>query len=137
MMLDQLITPMWSWSPRMATAPSWPVFDVAHTDDAVVITADVPGLGDDDVDVTLAGRTLTIEGRSERRGYLRTFRREFTLADGFDVDRLEASLERGVLSVYVPKLETAKPRKIQIGSTGIFDKVKTFLTGGKDESEKS
>lgn len=131
--VDRTISPMWSWSPR--PAGTWPLFDVSHTDEAVVITADVPGLGDDDVSVSIAGRTLTIDGKAERRGYARTFQRQFTLTEGLDVDRIEAQLERGVLTVLVPKAPQAKPRRIKLGA-GVIDKVKGLLgaRGGDGET---
>lgn len=122
--LDRALTPTWSWSPR--PAGTWPQYDVSHTDDAVIITADVPGLGDDDVTVTVAGRTLTIEGVTSRRGYAHTFQRQFTLAEGLDAERIEAQLERGVLTVLVPKSEQAKPRRVKLAS-GVIDKVKGLL----------
>ena len=122
--LERTLTPMWTWSPRPAA--TWPVFDVAHTDDAIVITADVPGLGDDDVNVNVTGRVLTIEGKTSRRGYESAFQRQFTLADGLDLENIEAQLDRGVLTVLVPKTPKAKPRQIKLGG-GVIDKVKGLL----------
>lgn len=133
--LERTLTPMWSWTPRPAAR--WPVFDVAHTDDAIVITADVPGLGDDDVNVHVAGRLLTIEGKTSRRGYEGAFQRQFTLAEGLD-DHIEAQLERGVLTVLVPKTPRARPRQIKLGS-GVVDKVKGLLglEAGRSEDKTS
>lgn len=134
--LERTLTPMWSWTPRPAAR--WPVFDVAHTDDAIVITADVPGLGDDDVNVHVAGRLLTIEGKTSRRGYEGAFQRQFTLAEGLDLDHIEAQLERGVLTVLVPKTPRARPRQIKLGS-GVVDKVKGLLglEAGRSEDKTS
>jgi HSP20 family molecular chaperone IbpA len=122
--LERTLTPTWTWTPPPAT--QWPVFDVAHGDDAIVITADVPGVGDDDVNVSVAGRVLTIEGKTARRGYERAFQKQFTLADGLEIDHIEAQLERGVLTVLVPKTPKAKPRQIKLGG-GVVDKVKGLL----------
>lgn len=122
--IERTLTPMWTWTPPPAAR--WPVFDVAHGDDAIVITADVPGLGDDDVDVTVAGRVLTIEGRTSRRGYAGAFQKQFTLAEGLDLDNVAAQLDRGVLTVLVPKTAQAKPRQIKLGG-GVVDKVKGLL----------
>lgn len=122
--LERTLTPMWTWTPRPAA--QWPVFDVTHTDDAIVITADVPGLGDDDVNVHVAGRVLTIEGKTSRRGYAGVFQRQFTLAEGLETDHIEAQLDRGVLTVLVPKTPKAKPRQIKLGG-GVVDKVKGLL----------
>jgi HSP20 family protein len=133
--LDRSITPMWSWSPSRGA--TWPVFDVQHTDDAVVISADVPGLAEQDLEITLAGRSLTIQGKAQRRGYDGAFSRTFELAEGFDHEKLEASLERGVLTVYLPKSASARPRRIAIGQGGVFDKVKALLGRGRDGQESS
>lgn len=119
--IERTLTPTWTWSPRPAA--TWPVFDVTHGDDAIVITADVPGLGDEDVNVNVAGRLLTIEGKTSRRGYEGAFQRQFTLADGLDLENIEAQLDRGVLTVLVPKTPKAKPRQIKLGG-GVIDKVK-------------
>jgi HSP20 family molecular chaperone IbpA len=131
--LDRSITPMWTWSPRRAA--TWPEFDVQHTEDAVVITADVPGLAEQDLAVTLTGRSLTIEGKAQRRGYEGAFSRTFELAEGLDHDKLEASLERGVLTIYLPKSEAARPRRVAIGSGGVLDKVKALIGRGRDGQE--
>lgn len=122
--LDRALTPFWTWTPRPAA--SWPVFDVTHGDEAIVITADVPGLGDDDVNVTVAGRVLTIEGKTSRRGYAGAFQRQFTLAEGLDLDGIKAQLDRGVLTVLVPKTPKAQPRRIKLGA-GVVDKVKELI----------
>jgi HSP20 family molecular chaperone IbpA len=122
--LERTLTPAWTWTPPPDA--TWPVFDVAHGDDAIVVTADVPGLGDEDVNVSVTGRILTIEGKTSRRGYERAFQKQFTLAEGLDLDHIEAQLERGVLTVLVPKTPKAKPRQIKLGG-GVVDKVKGLL----------
>lgn len=121
---DSVLTPRWTWTPRPAA--TWPVFDVSHGDDAIVITADVPGLGDEDVSVSVTGRVLTIEGKTSRRGYESAFQRQFTLAEGLDLEHIEAQLDRGVLTVLVPKTPKAKPRQVKLGG-GVVDKVKGLL----------
>jgi HSP20 family molecular chaperone IbpA len=125
-MLDLMLREMGGMAALSSVIAGGVYFHVSHNDDAVVITADVPGLGEDDVNVHVAGQILTIEGKSSRHGYERAFRKEFTLADGLDVDRIEAQLERGVLTVLVPKTPKAKPRQIKLGG-GVVDKVKGLL----------
>ncbi len=134
--LERTLTPAWTWTPRPVA--QWPLFDVTHTDDAIVITADVPGLADDDVNVHVAGRVLTIEGKTSRRGYSDAFQRQFTLAEGLDTDHVEAQLDRGVLTVLVPKTPKAKPRQIKLGG-GVVDKVKGLLglEAGRAEDKAS
>ncbi len=105
-----------------------PAIDVRASEHEVTFVCDVPGVKEGDIEVTLDNHVLTIQGRrtyerksNERmlvgRGY-GAFRRSFTLPDGLDQEKLEASLEDGVLTLRIPKLPTAKPRKISIVSGG-------------------
>ncbi len=117
-------------APRSATGPvarRWsPALDVIERDEQYVLRADVPGVREEDISVELDGSVLTISGRREaehdeqRAGYHRVervageFSRSLTLPEGIDADRIEASYDRGVLEVRVPKPEQAKPRKVEI-----------------------
>ena len=103
-----------------------PAFDVKETKDAYVFKADVPGIQEKDLEVTMTGNRLTVSGKrdaekeekSERyyayeRNY-GSFTRSFTLPDGADVDNLRASLEHGVLAINVPKKPEIQPKKIAV-----------------------
>lgn len=119
-----------SWPGRFLPAPFEgglsPVFAVKERSDAYLIEADLPGVKDADVDISLSGNRLTVSGkRDESRreegetyyGYERqygSFARSFTLPDGIDHDRISAELDSGVLTVSLPKKESSKPRKITI-----------------------
>jgi len=105
-----------------------PAFDVRETKDAYVFSADLPGLSEDSVDLTLTGNRLTISGRREEerkeesdrvhvyeRSY-GSFSRSFALPDGVDSDNIDAHFEKGVLKVTVPKRPEVKPRRISIGN---------------------
>jgi len=109
--------------------PNRPVFvppsDIYETHDSIVVLAEMPGVASDGVDITLERRMLTIRGRSagsEPGGYQRVyneyvdgdFERVFTLSDNIDRDRIEATLQDGILQVTLPKAETAKPRRIEL-----------------------
>lgn len=103
-----------------------PPVDVRETDEALTLTAEVPGLGKDDVNVTVENNVLTINGErrfekdAEKEGYHRieraygTFTRSFTLPANVESDKAKASFENGVLTISLPKAEEAKPRKIAI-----------------------
>src|SRR3954454_622398 len=100
--------------------------DLVETTDRFVLRADLPGLSESDVNIEVEDRVLTISGerKSEhettKEGYHRverafgTFSRSLTLPEGIDAESVEASFDRGVLEVRIPKPEQPKPRKISI-----------------------
>lgn len=102
--------------------------DVCETEQAFVVKAALPGIKPDDVQITVHGDTLTIRGESkaeeEKKGehwHLRerrlgTFQRSVSLATPVDSDKAEAQFEHGVLTLTLPKAESAKPRQIRIGA---------------------
>jgi HSP20 family protein len=113
----------------------WPTFDVDDGEDATLLTADLPGMRDEDIDVSVAGSVLTVRGerkptqRSPRRPY-GPFERQFRLADGYDLDAISAHLADGVLTIHLPKTEKAKPRRIKLSAPQrMIDKVKGLLAG--------
>ena len=107
-----------------------PAMDLVETDDHFVLRADLPGLTEDDVSIELEDNVLTISGerKSEhedrKEGYYRVeraygaFHRQLTLPEGIDPDAVQASFDKGVLEVRIPKPEERKPRKVQIKAGG-------------------
>lgn len=103
-----------------------PAFDVKETKDAYLFKADLPGIQEKDLEVTMTGNRLNISGKREQEkeekadryySYERSygsFTRSFTLPEGADVDNLRAVLEQGVLSVTVPKKPEVQPKKIAV-----------------------
>ncbi len=103
-----------------------PAFDLKETRDAYLLKADLPGVREEDVDVSVTGNRLTVRGQreSERREegdtqyiYERShgaFTRSFTLPEGVDADRVEADLDDGVLTVRLPKRPEVQPRKVSL-----------------------
>ncbi|MEW5424064.1 Hsp20/alpha crystallin family protein [Amorphus sp. 3PC139-8] len=102
-----------------------PDTDIYETEDHVVLVADMPGVAPADVDVNLERRVLTIRGHVHRQahdGYRRVhaeygegdYERVFTLSEEIDRDRIEASHKNGVLTLKMPKAESAKTRKITV-----------------------
>ena len=109
--------------------PDRPVFvppaDIYEARDNIVVLAEMPGVAPDGIDITLERRVLTIRGRNAGQGhtgYQRVYNeyadgdyeRVFTLSENIDRDRIEATLNDGVLHLVLPKAETAKPRKIEL-----------------------
>jgi HSP20 family protein len=107
-----------------------PAMDLVETDDQFVLRADLPGLGEDDVDIEVKDNVLTISGerRSEHEqrgeGYHRVersfgrFSRSLDLPKGTDPAAVSAEFDRGVLEVRIPKPEERQPTRIEIGAKG-------------------
>ena len=107
-----------------------PAVDVAERDDAYEITAELPGMDEKDIDLTVAEGMLTIKGEkteekeekkkdyyvSERR--YGSFQRSFRLPDGVDPDKIEAAFNKGVLTITLPKTPEAQKAKKKIAVKG-------------------
>jgi HSP20 family protein len=107
-----------------------PAMDLVEADDNFVLRADLPGLSEGDVNIELEDNVLTISGQrtaeheERKEGYHRierasgAFSRSLTLPEGVDPERVQASFDRGVLEVRIPKPEQRKPRKVTISAGG-------------------
>jgi len=107
-----------------------PVVDVAETDKDYRVTAELPGMDEKDIEVTLSGDTLTIKGEKKEekeethKGYRLSerrfgmFHRAFSLPPGVEADKIAAEFSKGVLTVTLPKTALAKkePKKIAVKS---------------------
>lgn len=103
-----------------------PAVDVEEHEGEYVVTADMPGLAQKDISVTVEDSMLTLSGertleRTERNGggrrYERVsgrFLRSFTLPTGVDGNRVKAAYKDGVLTLTCPKQEEAKPKQIAV-----------------------
>ena len=103
-----------------------PRFDAVETEGAYILTADVPGVSESDLDVSIMDNRLTVSGArvseeshnednwhlSERR--FGSFSRTFVLPKEADAETVSADLENGVLTLTVNKREQAVPRKIAL-----------------------
>lgn len=107
-----------------------PAMDLAEHEDHFELTADLPGIEPDDVEIEVEDRVLTVRGerkheqREEKAGMLRVeratgaFHRALTLPEGVNADEVSASFDKGVLTVRIPKPEERKPHRVQISSAG-------------------
>jgi HSP20 family protein len=109
-----------------------PATDIVETSDELTLTAELPGIDQKDIDVSVEGGVLSLRGeKSEERKegedgkkvylYERTygsFQRSFTLPSTVDDSMITAEFEKGVLKVHMPKTAEAKPkgRKVEINS---------------------
>ena len=85
-----------------------------ETDDSgVTLTMEVPGYNNNLIDVTVEGKTLVVEGKSNS-GNLDGFKEKFSLGDKFDGVDVEATIVDGILTVSVPYVESVKPRKVKV-----------------------
>ena len=115
------VEPFWR---RELTWAATPAVDIVEKDNEYEITAELPGMDENNVDVKVANGMLTIKGEkteekeektkdsylSERR--YGSFQRQFSVPDGVNVDRIEATFKNGVLTVILPKApEAQKPEK--------------------------
>jgi HSP20 family molecular chaperone IbpA len=115
-------------APAEQTVPG-PVFtpavDILETDKDITVLADMPGVGPSDLNIDLNDNVLTLSGEvpsPEGAGeteLLREYRtgkyfRQFTLSEVIDQGKIEANLNDGVLRLTLPKVEAAKPRKIEV-----------------------
>lgn len=107
----------------------WPAFEVKETGDTYLFKADVPGVKEADIEVTVTGNRLNISGTRNEEKEERTetyyscerqygsFNRAFTLPDGADLEHVHAGLQAGVLTVAIPKKANVQPKKIQVKAT--------------------
>ena len=104
-----------------------PAMDLVESGDHFVLRADLPGMGEDDVNIEFEDGTLTVSGERKaehedsNEGFHRversfgSFSRSLTLPQGIDPEAVTANFDRGVLEIRIPKPEQRKPRKIAIG----------------------
>lgn len=119
-----------------------PQFEVKETRDAYVFKADLPGVKEDDLDISLTGNRLTISGKREAEkedesdrfyAYERSygsFSRSFTLPEGCDTENVNADLNNGVLSVMLPKKAEVQPKRISVNRGG------SQMSGRSDQKAK-
>jgi HSP20 family protein len=108
-----------------------PDFEIKETMDGFVFKADVPGVKEKDIEITMTGNRLTISGRREADSEENTdiyyarecsyggFTRAFTLPEGTDdeISHIRAELNQGVLVLLLPKTPEQQPRRIEVKVT--------------------
>jgi HSP20 family protein len=98
--------------------------DAYVTDEELVVTASVPGIDPEDVDITIEGDTLTIKGALKtppdnvdhilQERPCGKFQRTLRLNIPVQADKAEATFERGILTLVIPKQEEVKPKTITV-----------------------
>jgi len=106
---------------------SWlPAVDVHENENEITLRAELPGMKEDDIELTIDRGRLTVQGekrleKEDTDGEYRrieasygSFYRSFPLPDTVDPDNINARFEHGVLHVTLPKVEAAKPKRISL-----------------------
>jgi HSP20 family protein len=118
------------WWPESSFSFSVPAVDVTEDDKAYKVTAELPGLEEKNIEVTVMGDMLTLKGEKryekDEEGKNRhmseraygSFQRSFALPSGVDRDKIAANLEKGVLTITLPKTAEAREqqKKIEVKS---------------------
>ena len=103
-----------------------PPADITETDDRVTVRAELPGIEEKDIDISISGNVLTIRGEKKRLKevkdgdhylgdrYYGSFHRIFQLPADIAQEKAEATFNKGVLRIIVPKVEESKSKKIEI-----------------------
>lgn len=110
-------------------APSGKVFEpnveIVETEEQIVILAEMPGVTENSVDITLDNHVLSIDGTVEVSQFdgfnlayaeydAGSYRRSFTLSDRIDRDNIEATVSNGVLNLTLSKIALPEPKKIEV-----------------------
>jgi len=108
-------------------ASTWtPSVDIYETENALVLTAELPGLDEKDIEIKIEDNTLTLRGErkfekeTKEENYHRlersygSFYRSFTLPNYIDQDKIQAEHENGILKITMPKKPELKPKKVKV-----------------------
>ncbi|QLH39843.1 MAG: Hsp20/alpha crystallin family protein [Defluviicoccus sp.] len=111
---------------RFTPSAEFPPINIWRSTDGVVVTAEIPGIALETVDLTVHQNTLTLKGRREpdvkepdvsyhrRERTYGPFSRSIALPFAVDSEKVRASAQNGILTIELPRPETDKPRKIKI-----------------------
>ncbi|MDB5304936.1 MAG: Heat shock protein, partial [Phycisphaerales bacterium] len=116
-----------------APLADWPAMDMAEDENAVNIRVDLPGIDPDEIDIQVSGNVLTVSGVRQdewsdndrgvrvRERVVGRFTRTVTLPPYVDPQRIEASYDRGTLTITIPKIAGQSPRRVQVSSAQASD----------------
>lgn len=118
---------LWSALPGLGPTAGWsPFADVEETDDAYLVEVELPGVKEDEVEISLRDGELTVAGEvkeRQRAGILRRqsrpvgdFAYSVSLPSEVDQEHVSANLDKGVLRIRLPKSEASRPRRIPVST---------------------
>lgn len=139
--LDRLTEQMLGVPAGSTRVPRFMPMDLYRSGDHYVLHADLPGVDPGSVNLQVDNGTLSI--RAERSGrtaegvewlaserFTGSYMRQLALGDGVDADRISATYENGVLTVTIPLVAKAKPRRIEVSAHGGH----TVIAGGAEQA---
>lgn len=99
-----------------------PVVDIFESEDVLTLVADMPGLDEKSLDISIDQGVLTIKGEAPtgagdyqyQEFAMAGYWRQFMLSDSFAAEKAEASIKQGVMTLKIPKAEAAKPKRIEV-----------------------
>lgn len=100
-----------------------PAVDIYETPEELVLVADLPGVGKDELDVRVEEDVLTIRGTTKHAApgevlwqefELPNYFRQFELSEVIDQEKISADFKNGVLTLHLPKSQKARPRQIEV-----------------------
>ena len=103
-----------------------PAVDVIEKEDKFLVKVELPGVKENDVDISITGDMLTIAGEKrsdsevKKKGYYYSessygsFSRSITIPSMVDIDKIEANFDKGVMEIILPKIPEVKPKKVRV-----------------------
>jgi len=102
-----------------------PAVDVHENDDVIVLYAELPGVSQNNLNITIDNGSLQLEAKASintqpemnvvyAEFQTANYRRSFTLSNELDIENIEAKLSHGILQLIIPKKETIKPKKVEV-----------------------
>jgi len=113
-------------APMLETGEWWPAVELVEADGEFVLTAEIPGMSKEDVDISVEDNVLTLKGEKKfeheeerdrmhvRERRYGTFQRSFALPRNVQAGKIKAEYKDGVVELHMPKAPEAQGRKIQI-----------------------
>jgi HSP20 family protein len=113
-------------SNRLRRAPSFPAMNIWASEESAMITAEIPGVSKDELEINVTGDTLTVSGvrkaedLPENAHYHRRersygeFSRSIQLPYTVDVNKVKAIFKNGVLKIDLPRVDAERPKKITV-----------------------
>ncbi len=127
--MDRLFANLFGGAPVTVAEPNgvWaPAVDIQETKDSFLVKAELPGMKQEDIQITIVDNTLTLKGERRQENEVRnggftrieraygTFQRALALPSVVDADKVKAKYKDGVLEIELPKKEEAKPKEIKV-----------------------